>query len=58
LAIGPVAAGALLESTGSVEALLWASMTFIAAGLGSAAYVLARRAPALSLQADPIAVKP
>ncbi|MGJ0383813.1 MFS transporter [Paenarthrobacter nicotinovorans] len=58
LAIGPVAAGALLESTGSVEALLWASMAFIAAGLGSAAYVLARRAPALSLQADPIAVKP
>ncbi|UKA50155.1 MFS transporter [Arthrobacter sp. FW305-123] len=58
LAIGPIAAGALLESTGSTQTLLWASMAFIAAGLGCAAYVLARRAPAPSLQADPIAVKP
>lgn len=58
LAIGPVAAGALLESTGSLEALLWGSMAFIAAGLACAAYVMARRAPAPSLQPEPIAVKP
>ncbi|MEI2277384.1 MFS transporter [Paenarthrobacter ilicis] len=51
LAIGPVAGGAVLESTGSIETLLWVSMAFIAAGLVCSGLVLLRRAPAPAVAA-------